>query len=311
MDRTIEYTITEQDIAPYFPRGVTAEQFLRRKGYSAHALARLRQMPESTRIDGRSVPLKSPLAAGECLSVCIRETTVSPHVTPVDLPLDIIYEDEDLIVVNKPAGMPTHPSEKNRDNSLASALAYYYQAQGKPFVFRCCNRLDKDTSGLTLAAKHFLSGSMLSDCGKRRQIHREYLGITKGSFKEAGMAPSGTIDMPLSRKPGSIIERMPDPEHGETAVTHYRVVTEKNGYTLLLFVLETGRTHQIRIHMKTLGFPLAGDYLYNPEEAGNPSASGIRRQALHAYRLAFTQPVTGQPLAFTAPLPEDMKQLLA
>ncbi len=311
MDRTIEYTITEQDTSPYLPRGVTVEQFLRRMGYSAHTLARLRQMPDSTRIDGSSVPLKRALAAGECLSVCIHETKVSPHVTPVDLPLAIIYEDEDLLVVNKPAGMPTHPSQQNRENSLASALAYYYQSQGKPFVFRCCNRLDKDTSGLTLAAKHFVSGSMLSDYGKRRQIHREYLGIIKGSLESAGIAPSGTIDVPLSRKPGSIIERMPDPEHGETAVTHYRVVTEKNGYTLLLFVLETGRTHQIRIHMKTLGFPLVGDYLYNPEETGNSPASGIRRQALHAYRLSFTQPVTGQPLDFTAPLPKDMEELLA
>ncbi len=336
MDRTIEYIITKQDLSSARPGSLTVEQFLRRRGYSAHTLARLRQMPKSTLIDGSPVILKSPLAPGSHLTVCIHETTVSAHVKPVDLPLEIVYEDEDLVVVNKPAGMPTHPSYQNRDNSLASALAWYYQAQGKPFVFRCCNRLDKDTSGLTLVAKHFLSGSLLSESGRRRQIRREYIGIVKGSLTDAGLVPDGTIDVPLSRKSGSILERIPDPEHGERAVTHYHLITEKNGYSLLSFILETGRTHQIRIHMKSIGFPLVGDYLYNPEEietapdeepasaaaetapgeesasaaAATAPASGLHRQALHAYRLSFSQPVTGAPLSFTAPLPEDMARLL-
>ncbi len=305
MNRTIDYVIKEPDLACPGKNGLRVEQFLRRKGYSAHTLARLRQMPDSVLVNGEPVHMHAVLNAGDQVTVCIHETDVSENVEPVDLPISILYEDEDLIVVNKPAGMPTHPSAKNRDNSLASALAFYYQAKGEPFVFRCSNRLDKDTSGLTLVAKHFLSGSLISDMGKRREIHREYLGIVRGNLSDAGLKKEGTIDVPLSRKSGSIIERVPDPE-GEKAVTHYQVLTEKNGYSLLRFVLETGRTHQIRIHMKTIGFPLTGDTLYNPGETDCP----LNRQALHAYRLSFKQPLTGKPLDLTAPLPEDMAGLL-
>ncbi len=316
MDRIIDYVINEQDLAHPGKKGLRVEQFLRRKGYSAHTLARLRQMLDSILVNGVPVHMHEVLKAGDRVTVCIHEMDVSDHVEPVNLPLDIVYEDEDLIVVNKPAGMPIHPSAKNRDNSLASALAFYYQSQGKPFVFRCCNRLDKDTSGLTLVAKHFLSGSLISDMGKRREIHREYLGIVRGDLCEAGLELKGTIDVPLSRKPGSIIERVPDPEKGERAVTHYQVLDEKNGYSLLRFVLETGRTHQIRIHMKTIGFPLVGDPIYNPSVSARTSAGEVdtdcplHRQALHAYRLSFLQPLTGGPLSFTAPLPEDMAGLL-
>ncbi len=305
MDRTIEYVINEQDTAASGGKGLRADIFLRRQGYSAHTLARLRQLPDSLLLNGEPVHMNHELTAGDRLSVRIREPKASFAITPVDLPLDILYEDDDLVVVNKPAGMPTHPSYRNRDNSLANALAYHYQDQETPFVFRCCNRLDKDTSGLTLAARNFLCGSILSEDGRQRMIRREYLGIVRGSLTDAGLDASGTIDIPLSRKSGSILERIPDPEHGERAITHYRIVTEKNGYTLLSFVLETGRTHQIRIHMKTLGFPLVGDYLYNPEKSDR-----IHRQALHAYRLSFLQPLTKEPLSFTAPMPEDMARLL-
>lgn len=134
----------------------------------------------------------------------------------------------------------------------------------------------------------------------RREIHREYLAIVKGSVTP----PSGTIDAPLSRKPGTIIERDVDFEHGEHAVTHYNVVFEKNGHSLVSLCLETGRTHQIRIHMKYLGYPLIGDYLYNPD------MEHITRQALHSHKLSFSHPITGKAMKFTAPLPEDMKAVL-
>ena len=138
---------------------------------------------------------------------------------------------------------------------------WYYTEQGKPFIFRCTNRLDRDTSGLTVIAKHLISSSILSSMGARHEIKREYLAIVRGSVTP----PSGTIDAPLARTGSSMIERKVDFKHGERAVTHYKVVEEKNGHSLVSLILETGRTHQIRVHMQYLGFPLVGDYLYNPD----------------------------------------------
>lgn len=291
MNREIGYTIDSAS------DGLRVEQFLKRRGYSCQNLAEIKRMPESILVNGVHYYMRQQLAAGDRLLVRICETGCSEKIPPVSLPLDIVFEDEDLIVVNKPAGMPVHPSLNNYTNSLANALAWYYQEQGKPFIFRCSNRLDRDTSGLTVVAKHLVSASILSDMVRRRQIHREYLAIVRGR-----VAPqSGTIDAPLARKPGTIIERTVDFEHGETAITHYRAVAEKNGHSLVSLRLETGRTHQIRIHMKYLGFPLIGDYLYNPD------MEHISRQALHSHRLAFPHPITGEKMAFSAPLPADMQ----
>ena len=233
------------------------------------------------------------------MTLHIHEEHSSEKIPPVELPLDIIYEDEDLMVINKPAGMPIHPSMNNYYNSLANSLAYYFAQQNCPFVFRCINRLDRDTSGLTIVAKHYVSAGMLSTMIANKAssgITREYLAIVKGSVLPSG----GTITAPLGRKEGSIIERCVDFEKGESAVTHYRVLDEKNGHSLVSLILETGRTHQIRIHMKYLGYPLIGDYLYNPD------MERIRRQALHAWKLIFRHPITGEILSFTAPLPKDM-----
>lgn len=294
MNRTIDYQIAETD------SGLRVEQFLRRRGYSAQNLACIKRMPQSVIVNGIHYYMRDTLSAGDLLSIRIQETECSKNIPPSDIPLNIVYEDEDIVIVNKPAGMPIHPSINNYENSMANALAWHYKSQGKPFIFRCCNRLDRDTSGLTAVAKHLVSGSILSAMSCRRQINREYLAIVKGEV----FPPSGTIDAPLSRKPGTIIERCVDYEHGETAVTHYRTLSAKNGYSLVSLHLETGRTHQIRIHMKHIGFPLIGDYLYNPD------MSRISRQALHSHRLSFIHPITNEPVEFTAPLPDDMADVL-
>ena len=291
MNRTLTYTITE-DTA-----GLRIEQFLRRMGYSRQNLTDLKKMPQSVLVDGIWLHLNEKLSCGNTLTIHIQETSSSEKIPPVRLPLDIIYEDEDILVVNKPAGMPIHPSQNNYYNSLANALAWYYAQQDKPFIFRCTNRLDRDTSGLTVIAKHMVSSGILSDMVRRHAFSREYRAIVRGHVEPA----AGTIDAPLSRLPGSIIERTVDFAHGEHAVTHYRVTDEKNGYSLVSLHLETGRTHQIRIHMKHLGYPLIGDYLYNPD------MERISRQALHSYRIQFVHPITGEPMDFTAPLPEDMR----
>lgn len=294
MNRNIDYIIDEDSA------GLRVEQFLRRKRYSGQNLSEIKRMPKSILVNGVHYYMRQELSAGDHLQVRICETKNSEKIPPTNLPLDIIYEDEDLLVLNKPAGMPIHPSLNNYTNSIANALAYYFQSQGKPFIFRCCNRLDRDTSGLTIVSKHLVSGSILSDMTKYREVHREYLAIARGSVTPF----EGTIQAPLGRKEGTIIERTVDWEHGEDAVTHYKVVKEANGHSLVSLRLETGRTHQIRIHMKYLGYPLIGDYLYNPD------MEYMTRQALHSHHMEFTHPITGEHMSFTAPLPEDMAQVM-
>lgn len=293
MERILNYHITED------ADSLRTEQYLRRRGFSYQNLTQLKKMPESILINGVWSYMRTPLHSGDILTVHIRETESSPNIPPVELSLDIVYEDEDIVVVNKPAGMPVHPSLNNYRNSLANALMYYYQQQGKSFIFRCTNRLDRDTSGLTVIAKHMVSSSILSSMTARHEIEREYLAVVRGSV----VPSSGTIDAPIGRTGSSLIERKIDFEHGERAVTHYHVVKEENGHSLVSLILETGRTHQIRVHMQYIGFPLAGDYLYNPD------MEYIQRQALHSCRLSFQHPITGKHMEFTADLPEDMDRI--
>ena len=294
MERILTYHITEQE------EGLRIEQYLRYHGYSRQNLTDLKKMHESVLLNGVWAYLPQILSKGDTLVIHIQETAVSEKIPPTNIPLHILYEDEDILVINKPAGMPIHPSMNNYYYSLANACAYYYQQQQKPFVFRCTNRLDRDTSGVTVIAKHMVSSNILSSYAYKHEIDREYLAIVRGH-----VTPSkGTIDAPLARKDGSVIERVVDFEHGERAVTHFHVLEERNGHSLVSLRLETGRTHQIRIHMKHLGFPLIGDYLYNPD------MEFIERQALHSHTLRFLHPITGEKMEFTAPLPEDMRRVL-
>lgn len=315
MTREISYQISEK--APQNP--LTIKGFLRSKGYSVQNLKILKQTPDGILCDGKPAAVIARLTPGSVLTVRITESDSSEKIVPIKLPLNIVYEDEDLLVVNKPAGMPIHPSQNNYENTLANALAYYFQQRGEAFVFRCIGRLDRDTSGLTVIAKHFVSAGILGNLVANKAVQanqasvfadpwsrptwaftREYLAIARGPVTPA----FGTIASPLGRKPGSVIERCVDHENGEAAVTHYKVLKEKNGYSLISLVLETGRTHQIRIHLKDLGHPLIGDYLYNPDY------EVITRQALHSHRLTFPHPMTGEPMDFTAPLPPDMAGIL-
>ena len=296
MERTLNYT-TENLIT-----SMPVSHFLKQKGFSSQNLVQLKKNPDAVLANEVPCFMNHVLHPGDTLTLHIREACSSEKIPPVELPLDIVYEDEDLMVINKPAGMPIHPSMNNYYNSMANALAYYFDQQNRPFVFRCINRLDRDTSGLTIVAKHYVSAGMLSAMIANKAasgITREYLAIVKGSVQP----PEGTITAPLGRKEGSIIERTIDFEKGESAITHYKVLDEKNGHSLVSLILETGRTHQIRIHMKHLGYPLIGDYLYNPD------MERIQRQALHAWKLSFVHPITGEKMQFTAPLPEDMAKV--
>lgn len=290
MNRTLTYEITsEYD-------GFQIDKFLKTQGYSSANITAIKKMPNNVIIDGEWVHMNRKLAAGEVLTVNIYEEDSSEKIPPVEIPLDIVYEDEDIIVINKPAGLSIHPSLNHYEDSLANGLAYYYEQQGKPFIFRCANRLDKNTSGLTVIAKHLVSGNILSTMVKNREFHREYYAIVRGTPDE----PEGTIDAPIGRVSDSIITRQVDFENGERAVTHYKVIDEKNGHSLISIHLETGRTHQIRVHFKYIGHPLIGDHLYNPD------FEYMRRQALHSHKISFLHPITKKVMEFVAPLPDDM-----
>ena len=302
MKRILTYPITESD------SDQRIYDFLCHHGYSRHIRTWLKQHPGSVRLNGEEALFYFLLKNGDLLEISLEEEHPSENIVPVDLPIHIVYEDEDLMVIDKPADMPVHPSIGNYENTLANAAAWYFHRQDIPFVFRCINRLDRDTTGLLILAKHMLSGAILSDQMKKRAIHRTYLAITEGKTD-----PAGTIDSPIGRTDQSLILRQVDHENGDSACTHYlqkcwhpktfypeTLPVPQDGLSLVQLQLETGRTHQIRVHMTSIGHPLIGDTLYNPETAL------MNRQALHSYRLAFTHPVTGVSLEFTSPLPEDM-----
>lgn len=288
--RTLQYRITESDTYS------NIHELLKTHGYSSTVIRHLKETENGIQRNGVWSRVYEPLCSGDTVTILLTEEASSENIVPTPLPLDIVYEDEDLLIINKPAGMPIHPSQGNYDNTLANACAYYFQQKGEPFTYRCINRLDRDTTGLLIIARHAYSASLLSSMVAKREIHREYLALATGLVPD-----SGVIEAPIARVDGSTIEREVNFETGEFARTHYRRLEYKNGYSLVSLKLDTGRTHQIRVHMKYIGHPLPGDFLYNPDY------SVIRRQALHSYRLTFTHPITGKELQFTAPLPDDMK----
>lgn len=305
-NRILEYTISETDHAK------NIQDFLKSLGYSHPVLTHLKRTENGITKNGIWARTSDPVRPGDTIRITLVEKDSSEQILPVKLPFPIVYEDEDLLIINKPAGMPIHPSQGNHENTLANAAAWYFHDRGLPFVYRCINRLDRDTTGLVILAKNMYSASRLSDMVKNRGIHRSYLAVAEGLVPE-----SGIIDAPIARVDGSTIEREVNPELGERAVTHYRRLayadapsdcvhdktssSHEKGFSLVSLKLETGRTHQIRVHMKSIGHPLPGDFIYNP------NYSMIQRQALHSSRLEFAHPVTGETMVFTAPLPDDMK----
>ena len=294
MERIFEFIIEETAVSE------TIRDFLKTHGFSTQNIIALKKMPESILVNGKWEYVSYCLKKNDRLTIHLQEQAGSEKILPVSLPLEIIFEDEDILVLNKPAGMPIHPSQNNYDNTLANAVAYYYESKNVPFIFRCTNRLDRDTTGLTVLAKNMVSANLLSEMVRNRTMHREYLAIVDGVIPDS----KGTVTAPIARTADSTIERCVDFEHGESAVTHYQKLETSENNTLLLLALDTGRTHQIRVHMKHLGYPLIGDFLYNPD------TRLISRQALHSYRLSFLHPIKGATLSFTAPLPSDMRNAM-
>ncbi len=291
MNRILTYAIDNQMSSP-----TTIYDFLKSLRYSQGLIAHLKRTENGILKNGTWAYVRDLLMPGDILTICLEEQQTSDNIVPVNLPLTIIYEDEDLMVINKCENMPIHPSHGNYDNTLANAVAWYYKEKGLPFIYRCINRLDRDTTGLLILAKNAYSAALLSHMVGNREIHRQYLAVVTGKLPENGL-----INLPIGRVDGSTIEREVS-EAGELAITHYELIEYKNGYSLASIRLETGRTHQIRVHMKSIGHPLPGDFLYNPDY------EIIHRQALHSHKLSFVHPITKEELSFTAPLPDDMYQ---
>ena len=326
MDRTISYKIDELN------SGMTVREFLKSRHFSSQIISDLKHLSDGIMHNGSQAYVSEKIEAGDTITVNIREANSSEKIPPVKMQLDIIYEDEDLVVVNKPADMPVHPSLNNYENTLANGLAYYYESQGEKFVFRCMNRLDRNTTGAVLVAKNALSGAILSEMIRERRIGKNYVAVVEGrlSIDKLGVdvlrvdsANAGdlsyalirdvadnsfTIDAPIGRVDGSTIERQVDMEHGERAVTHVTVCgpTKDGSGTVVSCELETGRTHQIRVHMSSIGFPLVGDGLYNPLYKDDV----MHRQLLHCKSLEFEHPITHAHVAVKAQYLDDMKEYI-
>ena len=304
MTRTLKWRIETPD------EGKKIEEFLREHGCYHHVLTHLKRTENGICRNGQWAYANQRLCSGDLVQIHITEQESSEKIVPTPLPLDIVFEDEDLMVINKCSDTPIHPSIHNYDNTLANAVMYYFSQQNLPFVYRCINRLDRDTSGLLIVAKNMMSGAILSQMSSARLIHREYLTIVEGRLPEYG-----TVDAPIARLDGSAIMRCVDFERGDRAVTHYRRIawyplpSAECGISLAAVKLETGRTHQIRVHMKHIGHPMLGDFLYNPDSLSG-GITNMKRQALHSHKLSFSHPVTGEEMSFTCDLPEDMKLVI-
>ncbi len=239
---------------------------------------------------------KKSVNLGDIISVSIDFEEDNSNIVASNIPLNIIYEDDYLLVLNKPANIAVHPSILHFDNSLSNGVKFYFDKLGLKKKIRIVNRLDKNTSGIVVFAKNEYIQECLIRQMKTNNLKKEYLAIIEGILD----SKTGTLSFPIARKEGSIIERCVNSD-GDSAITHYDVVKEFNNLSLVHIILETGRTHQIRVHFSHIGHPILGDTLY-----GHHSEL-INRQALHSYKITFMHPITKKIIILEAPIPEDMK----
>ncbi|MBR5454120.1 MAG: RluA family pseudouridine synthase [Clostridia bacterium] len=282
----------------------TGEFLKKRLACSSKMITLLKKDEQGILLNGKRVTVREILKEGDVLEIADRDTDddVNPNIIPGGEMPEIIYEDEDIIAVNKPPNMPTHPSHGHYDDTLANALVAYFSEKDTPFVFRSMNRLDRDTSGIVVVSKNRLTANLLSKALLDGKVKKQYFAVTSGIPKEK----CGRIESDIRRVGESIIirEALPVGEGGDTAryaLTDYTVISEKDGRAGVIVTPRTGRTHQIRVHFKYIGAPLLGDGLYGE------ASPLIDRHALHAAVLEF--PYKGSILRLTAPPPEDLLSL--
>lgn len=289
----MRYTVTQAE------DGKTVKEILLGSiGLSVAFLKHLKFMENGIMLDGEKVTVRRIVHAGDILCLATENEKLGSRLTPTELPLEIVYEDEDLVVPSKSADMPTHPSHNHHGDTLADALAYYYKDAPEPFVFRPINRLDRNTSGLTLIAKNRISAARLAASMRDGKIKKQYVAILDGILPDG----RGSIETYLRRTGESIIVREVCDENGggDYALTHYEVIARSERYTLVLASPETGRTHQLRVHFASLGCAILGDDMY-----GEVSPL-IPRHALHALSLSFPHPSKDETVTCISLPPEDM-----
>ncbi|MFD2671304.1 RluA family pseudouridine synthase [Marinicrinis sediminis] len=293
----IVYQISEQE------EGWSVKAILHHKmNLSRKLVSRLKYTEQGITLNGRRVWTNTKVTAGDTVEIrMVKEQ--SDDILPQPIPLDILYEDDSLLMVNKQAGIIVHPTLGHYKDTLANGVVHYWQQKGESYRFRPVHRLDQDTSGVICIAKNPYVQQAIQEQMHAFTVHKQYLAVVRGRLPR----PHGTIDAPIERDPENPHYRMVIAE-GARAVTRYKVHQASEEASLVQLQLETGRTHQIRVHMAHLGHPLIGDPLY-----GDPDLNlryEIDRQALHAAELGFEHPVTKEPLLFQAPLPADMRELL-
>jgi 23S rRNA pseudouridine1911/1915/1917 synthase len=289
-----KYTVDHQN------SGKSVYSILREEFEFSHRLIKKLKRNKSIFCNGAQVYVTHTINEKDIIEVDIDFKETSENIKPVKMDLNILYEDETIIALDKPAGLVITPIGVHQDNSIANGLMHYYQSKGYQIKIRPVNRLDIDTTGVVVFAKNGLVHDRLRKQIMANRYQREYIGIVHGCLAD----PAGRIDLPIARCPDSIILREIS-KCGASAVTHYSVMEYLENATVVKFVLETGRTHQIRVHCKAIGHPLIGDTLYS-----HIKTSLISRQALHAHYIKFTHPITGENIELSSPMPKDMARLI-
>lgn len=287
------YKITEND----FNKTIN-EIILKKFNFSNRLITKLIKN-KNILFNGKEIDTRTLITNPGIIKIDFNYNEDNSNIVATKMNLNIVYEDEWMLVINKPACCPIHPSRFHFEDSLSNGIKYYFDSINLNKKIRPVNRLDLHTSGLVIFAKCEYIQEQFSIQMTNNLFKKEYLCLVDGLFKER----SGTIDLPISRKKGSIIERTIN-ENGKKSITHYEVLKEFDNYSLVHCKLETGRTHQIRVHMQAIGHPILGDTLYGKY------SDLINRQALHSYKIQCIHPVTGKELKFVADLPSDMKQLI-
>lgn len=278
--------------------------FIRKEcGVSRSALVKLKGLDEGIMLNGKRSTVAVGVRSGDVLTLALEDRAEerNPFVSAEGEMPDIIYEDDAVMAVNKPYGMPTHTSHGHRSDSLANAVCAYYEGKGIPFVFRAVNRLDLDTSGIVLIAKNRYYSSILSRSLENGEFSKSYIAVLDGDVPE-----SGEISGYISREAESVIKRRllsQKTEGADYSLTRYKRIASSDGASAVIAYPITGRTHQLRVHFSSLGSPICGDTMYGR------ASEGISRQALHAYELTFPSPINGETLTVRADVPDDIKKL--
>lgn len=281
----LNYTIQEND--------KTVKSILSENLNFSRRLSKRLELSSRLFLNGSVIKLNKSVFKGDILSIEFDEE--EDEYDAINIPIDIVYEDSDLLVVNKPPYIVVHPTKSHQNNTIANGVSYYFKQKGIKRKVRLVNRLDMNTSGIVIIAKNPYAHNELANQMKSNTVEKYYYAIVEGLIEEN----EGTINQPIARLNAEDIIRIVHPS-GKECITHYAVEKKFNNMTLVRLKLETGRTHQIRVHMKHIGHPIVGDTLYGQE------SELIKRQALHCHEMKFRQPLTGQEIVIKCPLPEDM-----